>query len=486
MGSVVEGAIRNYVQEELGPGVEDFVQGADLTWNKISMQMMGVQRDGIGRDWVYITNLNLGTAGAVHWDTALEGTESGGTHQVQRSAMPTYPSSSEYLSANSAQIKVRLVKMRGSLFMPTSIMEIDRLSAAQANLVALEVQNAAKHVALMEANSFYMDNDYIEAIAGSITDGGTGDSSFVFTVDGARPRAFWPGQRVEVWDSSGSTRRHADAALLSASGSEIAYVDSYNPSSGVTTIRLTTGTFDTQVVATDRIYQMRPASASGADITSSGNKAIKPFNFYNWIKSTGTIYGGEGQPTGFNVTTHGALASITADMSAAPLAEKDLNAKFTAFSDAFDSQIDHVITTHGVLNAYREGRAGLGVEQRQAMESKVRAGFSFFVWTGAGREVEFTTSPVLKSGTLVGMKMRDKNIVRLIPPGLQGTGSDSRFSGRIEFVAPLGNGGKGIWMFSRDNNSNVEAQLQAPFHQSFNIFARDPRGVLLTNLQEQS
>ena len=484
MASIVEGAISNFTREELEKDISDFVAGADLTWKKIENQFIGLENQGIGRGWLYKTNLNLGTAGVVVSDTALEGTETGGTHAVQRT-VPTFPGTEAYLSSNSAQISIRLVNFRGTIMLPLELLKSDKLNAVQASLVTMEVTNAAKKLAHRECTEFYLPNDYIEIISGSVTDGGTGDSSFTFTVSStARPRDFIASTQIECWSSDGATRRHADNTTLDSANAEVAYVDSFSPTAGVVVVQLTTGTFDSQVVAGDKIYFMRPTSASGTDITASGNKPVRVHNPFAWTKSSGNIYGGEGQPTGFDVTKYGALASIVNDFgSTTTLAEKHLDQYFNEFADAFDSQLDHAVTTSKVLELYRQGRAGLAVEQRGGMISENRAGFGFFSWTGGGRKVEVMTSSQMRPGYFLGLKMRDKNIVRLVPPSLDRSGSDGRFPGRVEFVANIG-GGNSIWRLRTASSGNVEARVEAPWMQSYNLFARDPRGLLLTNLAE--
>jgi hypothetical protein len=510
--------------------VEDSLPALDDVFQLISTSSFGVESSNIGYDkassgvcWTKIHSFSESISGAFKWVDAQGDTT--GSAMVSSVQAPVNPRSYQGLGDSSlpgyVQKKITLVEGMGNLFVPQAFLRADKLEASLTSAVEDIVRGTAKNVANREITAFYSLNDIsmknICTVGGVITAGtGLAGSPVVVAIAGGSVRQFYNGMQVEVWNSAATIQKGiADTSSGAPSASAtnhynyfvvdgVTYLPSTSDSGGYGRINLKT----------------RSGIAVGGTAVTTGDIIVHAGNSYDG-GSTAAAYG----PTGpeawltststniFNldVTVHPQFQSLVVAVSGV-LNESLLTRYFNRLFKAYGKQDmpDTLITSTGVIQAMIEetGKSQISTSSynlsnvskqnfsRDGGPLRYQAGFDivdpFFKWNGM--KVGLLTSSFFPSGSdfstssytggrLWGLKLRDRNINRYIPPPLPGAKRGTAVGREVEFAYPMG-GPMGIFKPLHDSNGQTTQWSEAPFNKWCEFAPKFMPGLKLTSLTE--
>lgn len=494
MASVIETVLSAVIEERLGDVVFESLPKQDPVWPEILATSTGVTRGGagLGRDFLIKKVYKTGTGGWGHWAAAINpsgdllDTEAGTPAGSRALSTPrTYPAFNEGSIGEYLTVDSQLVKRFGNIFLDENTLLADSMDASIHNLVGDRIADAGVDFALANTLAFYAEDglgtgsdiDNVFATVGAThtdpDDSGNaavvGDSAITVNISQGEMNNFRPGARYELFSAAGTVRRHAAAATLRNDGTAWLHCDSVDPFGETAVLRLHGGgTFDTEVVTGDILIQQRDPTASPTDIrnTSAGGKSRQPYGLFSWVKSSGTIFGENGD-TGINLTTAPQFKSLVDTSLTGVLTETELNQFMGRFWHRLGGlvELDTFITTIGILNGFFTGIDGAARWERNNTTPQAKLGWSDWNYTLNGRSMRVMLSRGLTAGNLIGLQLKNKNLKMFIPPeSADSTQTDARVSKMVRFINP-GN------IFSVARNASLPTDLrEAPFNSHLQYF----------------
>jgi hypothetical protein len=356
---------------------------------------------------------------------------------------------------------------------------MDKLSATHVKQIAMDIKAIGKLRAQMEAISFFcMKSNGIPVLGqiGVATDvAPTAKKKYTCTITNGRISYFYPGMRISLFaDSSGATTIANEKNIV---------VTAVNYLTKTITIACGGANSDAAFDASSGTVP-----TAGQWIVWTGTAAYRPlvsWGLEDWIKSSGYLFQTGASAGGVTLADHPEMASQVVAVNGA-LTDTVLNGYVGGFIDAYgDAAPDTIVTTWGTTLKYIQAPNASGLDRmmfdRQAAALSVKGGFSTVSFVFNGRNMEWMTSSLVLPGYLYGLKLRDGNIKRYVPPRVGG--SDSRIGAEVEFLAPLG-GHSGIFKIAHNSDGASLEMLEAPFWQYRLIAPVDPRSIKLTGLTE--
>lgn len=492
MATVMAGAIQNVIEQRIEPGFTDIRVDEDPIWMDVIKSSTKVMRNpyALGRDWVYQRAIGLGYGGSGRWQNVMGGDEvsSNLTHVASLDTPRTYPTIHEHTHSKFLIHTVRLVKYVGNIFIDSTLMRANELSAVAGDVLAWNIKGAGQKLVRNETLALYAINDTsvnnVLGVIGSVVSGGTAAThNFVeVTLSSGRVNNFYPGQLVEIWTTAGTARRNlAAGTALSTVPAAIAVVDTLDTVSEQLMIRLmgSSQLLAGTVIATDVIIAMRDPAATDTTVAAASTDLFTPYGLNDFIKNSGTLYN-EGGQTGIAISSYPEYKSILATISNY-LLDEHINQYSAAYEQAYGRRapIDTFLTEVGVLTGHLLATDGQSVLERNGVERKVRMGWSVFEVTIGGRSIEVKTSPSIEKGTLYGLQLKNGGLKRLAPPPLKGAGSDSRLPQDVEF--PMKAYGPSIFKPHHVNSATSELG-EAPFEFWTQFFHDQSIGLKLSSI----
>ena len=157
---------------------------------------------------------------------------------------------------------------------------------------------------------------------------------------------------------------------------------------------------------------------------------------------------------------------------------------------------DTMLTSMGVTNAHVENSDGMGRWDISGKPFVVSEGYDMgnvpFVFNG--KKVNWLISAYMPSnsdvtattpqgGRLWGLKLRDQNIRRYLPPMLPQGKQQAAFGAEVEFLYPLG-GPFGIFKPYHNTSGKSTNYQEAPFYRHLAFAPKFLPGIKLTSLNE--
>ncbi|MHC4464256.1 MAG: hypothetical protein ACYS30_22930 [Planctomycetota bacterium] len=510
--------IDNFVREELPKVLHESLPAIAPVYNNIEQTSIEVQRDtGIGRGWKVIHLYKTGVAGLIESANpqgpgmfAFTGAQA---NQLQMgtaaSDLAPFPVAADAPHTASLKRELPLHMVTGNFSIPVTWMQADSLTAAQIKQVTSDIKAVADLRAMVEAISFFAktvsDGTYDFDVLGRLSAAATESSDYVtFTLDESYGRIanFRIGMALDCVADDGSDQicsgvatDATDVLNYAATGIYVhlvvTAVDYLAKTVTVAGVNDTTGAlaaFDT----TNGWY----GSGANPPTTNdwlvlkrcsryiSGARPMLSWGLEDWIKSSGYILGGTASAQALDLGVFTQFKSQVVAVNA-PLTDTVMNSYIGGFLDAYPGQtIDTIITTQGVTLKYLE-QPGLYNNRmnydRTGKALKVAGGWDSVEYSFNGRNLNWIISPLCLSNTLYALKFGGGNIKRYVPPTVGG--KDSRFTGEIQFLAPVG-GHTGIFKIAHDSNGACQNFVEAPFWQYKLVAPVDPRAVKLTGLTE--
>lgn len=464
-----------YLKEELSVSLQELEPQVDPLGSKIYTTSKGVQRDATGRNFEKLVTFFTGLAGAFR-NVAPDGPSTVDvdlTGQVKKwdtGSLTGYPGMADQAFPGTVQKKVRLVEGNGSISIPIHQMLIDQMGANLTSVVERSMRGFAKNIAQIDANHYYM-ADHTEKCIVVVADitALTNNASATVTFDMSdsakitgRIGRLMPGMMVDGRDTSGS-----NAVLANAGNGVVTKVD-WLAKTFVVYFSGGAVTFANG----DYLSVAGTGVASGALYGPSGPE--------KWLVSSGT------DVFNLNLTTHPQLKSLVAAYSGV-LEEYVLNKYVGGFYEAYGGMydLDSILTTTGVLNAWLESLDGFGRFQRQNQALKVMGGWIKLGYIYNGKEYEFATSRYQAPGQAYIMKTGENNIRRYVAPGLRGGQRKENFAMDIMFLGRVF-GSSNIFLPHRDSSANLLNALQAPVACWREVAPEQIPGIKLTGLTEST
>ena len=179
------------------------------------------------------------------------------------------------------------------------------------------------------------------------------------------------------------------------------------------------------------------------------------------------------------------FTSYVAAVSAV-ITENSLNAYVGKFEEAYDCELDTILTTPGVTIKYLEQPhegASRQTYMRQGTTLNFASGFADVSYAYEGRTMTWHATRWVTQGQLYVLKLQGSNIKRYVPPALPQAGSKSGFAQEVEFIGPA-IGYNGIFVPVQDSSANIIRMVQAPFDMLYQIAPDDVRSIKLTSITE--
>jgi len=482
--STITDAVQLTLEEKIVPTIFESLWEQDPVYPMIARSSMGVVRNrGIGRGWIVLKTWVTGVAGGAKFMSAQGGDVLSGSLGYNMYDTPqTFQAVDEVTAPAFMQSTVTLIEHRGNFYLPHNILRSDRLNASIGSVVAQNLKGVSDLLAQQEAAIFYSSS----ASTGELAD--IGDSSanvsnktspsadtsvMLFDLSGTsasgRVHRFRPGMMVDLYDSTGTTKRNSGYYLV---------IDNVDPLNDTIHIRRADG--GTFQVSTTLGGGVTYAGAGGDNdiivIKDSVNQA--PKGLESWIADGSTVT----SFFGIDVRNYSQFRSYVPSSLGSALTEGLLNRHFAKFYEAFPGQrIDTMLTTMGVLNGFIDNldtynqavatQPGRFRYDRNGQPLTVDAGWNAFRYRFASREVEILTSTYCNSGTAYCGRIRGGGLTRYVPPAIPGAKVDARFGTEVEFVAPIGGTGglQGIFKHAHGTTGALTDFVEAPFLRQWNV-----------------
>lgn len=482
--ATITDAVQYTLEQKIVPTIFESLWELDPVYPMIRRSSMNVVRNrGIGRGWQVLKTWVTGVAGGAKFMSVAGGNVISGPLGFNMYDTPqSFQAVDEVTAPAFMQTTVGLIEHRGNFYLPHQILRADRLNASIGSVVAQNLKGVADLLAQQEAAIFYSSS----ATTGELAD--IGDSSanaankvapaadttvMIFDLSGTgasgRVHRFRPGMMVDLYDSTGTTKRNVGYFLV---------IDNVDPlDNKIHVRRVDGGTFQTTTVLGGGVTY---AGAGGDDdifvIKDSVNQA--PKGLESWIADGTTVT----SFFGIDVRNYSQFRSYVPSAINAALTENTLNKHFAKFFESFPGQkIDTMLTTMGVLigfidnldtyNAAVASQPGRFRYDRNGMPLTVEAGWEAFRYRFASRSVEIFTSTYCNPGTAYCGKIRGGGLTRYVPPPIPGAKVDSRFGTEVEFVAPIGGTGgmQGIFKHAHGTTGATTDFVEAPFLRQWNV-----------------
>jgi hypothetical protein len=487
------------VQDELPMVINDSFKGIDPVWSRINQTSIGVvssETAQMNYKWQVNHTFEGGLAGnmvpgdtnpAIMDDTLYSGM---GTKFLNTATLGGttggFPTATDSPHAGVWERKLNLHVTKGNFPVPVQWLQMDKLSATHIKQIAMDIKAIGKLRAQMEAISFFCKKVNAVPTLGSpaadvvILDN---DKTATITITDGRISYFYPGMLIDAVASNALTTSLFDGVVMVSAVNYLAK-----------TITIVGGGALSNVELNDGGVTLSASGATKALLIWRGTSQYRPlvsWGLEDWIKP-GAVSGADRyafqtaiDAGGIDLLAHPEMASQIVAVDGA-LTDTVLNGYVGGFIDAYgDAAPDTILTTWGTTLKYIQAPNASGLDRmmfdRQAAALTVKGGFSTVSFVFNGRNMEWMTSSLVLPGTLYGLKLRDNNIKRYVPPRVGG--SDSRIGAEVEFLAPLG-GHSGIFKIAHAASGASLEMLEAPFWQYRLIAALDPRSIKLTGLTE--
>jgi len=511
------------IREELPQVMFESLPKVDRIYETVIRTSQGVQKDSIGRDYLVKHHFETSLAGAIRTANRLGPTiQTGPTSSFVANSFSNigFPSPISQPHVGSIIRTVQLQRQHGNFGQPLDILKADSLQASVISQVARDMRGIARLHAQLEAISFYVNGPgYLGTIpTGTVlTDTNT---TLVFTPGSSRIGWWHNGMMMSVWDGTDPSSDN----LISddSAGAEIPLiVDQVDYLAGTVKLKRIDG-LALNIFGAGANESIVPGSAATHYVFVRDNTVYRlgHYGLETWIKDNSaddgilfaadtndaraatvqnrTNLSGGVLTTQFDVGNWPQFkSSITANLAAA-LTETNLTNKIGDFIDAYDADLDTIITTRGVTQKFLEQptAATSNGAYRQEFDRSGRplnfqGGWAEVGFTYEGKAYGWNISRFCQAGTLYVIKTQEGNLKRYVPPMLSGgggigsTGSGLDLGNEVEFVAPLG-GSRSIWKLVHNSAGETTAMVEAPFMQFSQLVPIDVRSIKIGGITESS
>lgn len=431
--------LANYLRETIEPGIKDVLPKLDSVTTQLLRTGDGVKRvDGgnFGRAFEVRHTYEGALAGTHEWYSPLGGdvTTSGvsGTGSFNVFGTGTgWPGIGDMAGGNTIQRKLVLTQGRGSLPVPLQLLMADKLDASIASILGVLVRAGAKRFGLAGIHSFWKLSSY--NTIGTFVSDGTGltttlsTGSQTVTLVTGRIRSFYRGLFVNLFTDSGG------APNQQIGGSAKIAIFAVNYRTQQIKIACVSGS---QALTISNTFHITPRHSADTTATTAAGTAESTINapqgLADWHKSSGTLFSAT-----IDLAKYPEFTSTVETAYSGPLTATVLNEQVGGIIEAYDTDLDTLVTTQGTLNAFLENLESTQQLIRFEGQDKalaVKAGFMPMRYMFNGRELRIMTSRNCPKGIVWVLKLKDGNYKKYVPPGWDKTGRRTEYTEEVQFV----------------------------------------------------
>jgi len=475
----------NRIQEILNKNIEVFLPALDPAWRDTTVSSQGVgQASLIGRD-MKILKIYMGSMAGVlemNADTAFtlygDNTITNVADKLQTQGLTTtWPDATDGALARPYRLGVNMKAMASNLLVTLGEMQAEATPAFIGEILAPKLEGHARLIAHTLCNYWYI-SDNTNYSLGTITSrtlsaSGT-TSTLVFTPGGQNVDRYAVGMRVDIFDSTGATRRNESGGVRSS-----AFVSKVDEVVGTVTITILNNT-STGIINTDIV-------------TFANSKGYGIAGINSWLKSSGDLLGNDADTNNrIDVGVHPEFKSFFKS-SVGTLTEHKLRQYLRGFHRAkekYGQYMDCLIASDGVWLNYEAQKIGqYQIDRTNRLSSLTNEGSQEgFKFTFDGRTYTGYTSNYIESGTVYGLRKGGANWKKYVPPSPKGTQKFDKAEAFIpfEFVAPaLGYSSVKVPITKSVNNLSLLTEgAQMPGMLRMQLVPDQPAGMKLTGVTE--
>lgn len=470
------------IEEVINKNIDVILPGLDPIWQNTITTSQGVgPADAIGRDMKILRVFQGGMTGvleqaAPRHDFPLYGddTDTFGTRMHLQNVVQTFPDPREGPNQSPYRLGIPMRSMVANIMWTLGELTAEATPAFIGQILAPKLEGFARNISHTLCNYFYInENTYYQldtcldteaTILGTLeVVSGTTTSTiwrFKTKVTGYAIDRFYPGQRVDFYDSTGTNRLNdSESAAASQTGAtrykcfvesvdelegKISFVCSECPfpqylssSSNGETASWADGPGQNSVI----VY----ANSGLGDWADGGTASFTGFAGINsWLKGSGNLLGNDyDSSNAIDVDTYPEHKSFTYAMGSQPMTEhvmRQLLRRFHAAKNKYGQYVDTCIASDGVWLAYEATRIGREwvdrtnrVASMNAQGLQSDANFGGWSFTMDGRTYKGLTSCYVEDGVIYFVRTGGGNWKKYVPPDIKNTKSFDRLAPFIPF-----------------------------------------------------
>lgn len=485
--TTVIASIQSLLKAEIGPTVLEMLPTEiDPAFDAFEISQDGVEPFApLSQGWLIRLTLSSGLAGALKWIGLNQESVNSNTSRYHTNATRVpdarYPSATNLPIKSIIPVTVPLTAGKGNISWPLEFKRAEKMSAMIEEYTDLNIQAAARMVALNQANSFFAPvNGVIAQVSGTPSSTGASDGIVITSVDNGRIFQFQDGMLVDIYTNGGGTWTQKN---LNASGVAIRTVVDGVDYLGDSLRLVGDETYASAVADNDLIILKDSYVNDSTDYAYKG-----PMGLLDMMKdaaaSTYCMSPNNSSSYGFDLSKYPNFGSLVVAVSGV-LDEPTMNKYLGQFFDATGLPLDTIITTRGVLNKMSELPtldAGRMIWDRTGKGLAFTMGRGDVKVTYEGKDFAIKQSRFCPPGYLFAMK-RAGNYKIVTPPAQPDTTSKaSKYGAPIEFIGQaLGYADDFIPVTVNDCITDM---VQSPFNLYYQIVCKTPQGIVLTGITE--
>lgn len=486
------------IEEILNRDIEAFLPALDVAWRRTMTSSMGViSADNLGRDLKLIKLYNSGLSGVIEMADSRSSFNLFGDHlgsdlgsQLQtQSIANTWPDATTGATTKVWRLGVGLKSVLTNLLLTMSESRAEATKAFVGQILAPKLEGHARMIAHQFCNWWYLsDNTYYKLTTISSKSAAFSTNTVVtFTPTEYAIDRLQVGMRVDIFDSTGATRRNESAGVRTP-----CFVTSVNEVSN--TVKLTiVGQDVTSTVANTDIVVL--ANSKGYGI--AGINSWMKFGGGSGDDATNCLLGADRDTSNvINVETYEMFRSWKKDHGGGSITEHSLRKYIASFNNAkrkYGMYIDTLIASNGVWLSYESTKIAREIIDRTNRLSSMKKEGSAEgnpVFEFEGRTYDLMTSSYIDKNVIYGQKWGGGNWKKIVAPSPEGVRKNERVEKFIpfEFVGPaIGHPDIKVPITRNagvNGTSLVTEGMQLPGQVTMQLVPDQPCGMKITNVAE--
>ena len=484
----------NRIQEILNKNIEVFLPAMDPAWRDTTVTSQGVgQASLIGRD-MKILKIYMGSMAGVlemadgrdNFVLYGDNTITNVSDKLQTQGLTnTWPDATDGALARPYRLGIGMKAMVSNLLVTLGEMQAEATPAFIGEILAPKLEGHARLIAHTLCNYWYMsdNSNYSLGSVASRSGSFSTNTTITFTPGQNNIDRYAVGMRVDIYDSTGATRRNENGGTRQS-----AFVSKVDEVANTVTITVVgfncfdNGTGARNIVNTDIV-------------TFANSKGYGIAGINSWLKSSGNLLGADYDSTNaIDVGVHPEFKSFFKS-SVGTLTEHKLRQYLRGFHRAkekYGQYMDCLIASDGVWLNYETQKIGqYNLDRTGKLSSLTNEGSQEgFKFTFDGRTYTGYTSNYIENGTVYGLRKGGANWKKYVPPSPKGTQKFDKAEAFIpfEFVAPaLGYSTIKVPITKTSGasgNSLLTEGAQMPGMLRMQLVPDQPAGMKLTGVTE--